>query len=409
MIEHTDVRTEIGGHGLEALRDHYRRYLFEEYLPFWDRYGIDHERGGFTCTLDHDGTLLSDEKYMWYLGRGLWVYSYLYDKFGGEEHLEVARKTRDFLLRHGRDENGDWVERLDREGNVVAPAAPRGYSGLFVAEGLQAYARATGDEEAMETALDSLWRSLAVLDDPERDVDEGYLPVSFKGQRTGGQHMVLILILTQLLEQFADARLEGLADRVVEAIVERFWNPEYRLNNESLDHEYERPADDNEDFVYLGHAIETLWMMLPEAMRRRDRALFELVGERFQRHLEVAWDDVYGGLFRALKVHGTAPVDKVLWAQEEGMIGCLILCEHTDWDWPAAWFGRLFDYVEERFSLKPHGFPLYSSAGDRKVTFQPHVSRKENYHHPRQVMRNLLALERMIERGGRKSGFWDEG
>jgi mannose/cellobiose epimerase-like protein (N-acyl-D-glucosamine 2-epimerase family) len=212
--------------------------------------------------------------------------------------------------------------------------------------------------------------------------------------------MVLLLILTQLLEQRPDAELEALADRVVEALVERFWNPEYRLNNESLDHDYRRPDDPNEDFVYLGHAIETLWMLMVEARRRDDAALFELAAARFRRHLEVAWDDVYGGLFRALKVHGAAPVDKVLWAQEEGLIGCMLLCELTDWDWPSEWFGRLFGYVEERFRLRPHGFPLYLTSGDRKVTFPPHVTRKENYHHPRQVMRNLLAVERLLARGG---------
>lgn len=400
MTSLPSTRTHIGAHDLRDLRDHYSRYLFDEYLPFWDRHGIDHEYGGFLCALDHDGTLIDDRKYMWYQGRGLWVYSYLYEHFGGDRHLQVARRTRDFLLRHGRDADGNWVESLDRQGRVIAPATDRAYAGLFVAEGLQAYARATGDSQAMDVGLDSLWRALAILDHPERQVDEGYIPVCFKGQRTLGQHMVLILILTQMLEQRDDPRLAALADRVVEAVIERFWNPEYQLNNESLDHEYRRPDDDNEDFVYLGHAIETLWMMLPEALRRRDQTLFELVATRFRRHLEVAWDDVYGGLFRALKVHGTAPVDKVLWAQEEGMIGCLILCEHTDWEWPAEWFARLFDYVEARFALRQYGYPLYLTAADRKVTFTPHVARKENYHHPRQVMRNLLAVKRMIDRGG---------
>ena len=79
---------------------------------------------------------------MWYQGRGLWVYSYLYNHFGGDQYLEIAKKTRDFLLRHGRDREGNWVVSLDREGRVTAPATRRGYAGMFVAEGLQEYARA---------------------------------------------------------------------------------------------------------------------------------------------------------------------------------------------------------------------------------------------------------------------------
>ena len=72
-----------------------------------------------------------------------------------------------------------------------------------------------------------------------------------------------------------DERLEALSDRVVDAIVNKYWNPEYRLMNEVLAHDYTRPDDTNESFIYLGHAIETLWILLPEALRRGDRALFE--------------------------------------------------------------------------------------------------------------------------------------
>lgn len=397
----------LAGRTLHQLRDHYRGYLFDEYLPFWDRHGIDHEFGGFTCTLDHDGTLINDSKNMWYQGRGLWVYSYLYRHFGGDEHLAVARRTRDFLLRHGRDANGSWATGLDRQGNIIAPASDRGYETLFVAEGLQAYAHATGDAEAMQTALDSFWHAMRLYDNSELLVDEGYIPAAYPGQRTLGQHMVGILILSQLLEENDDPRLRQEADRTVDAVMNRFWNPEYNLLNEALTHDYGRPADANEDFIYLGHGIETLWMLLVEAMRRRDRALFDTVAERFRRHVEVAWDDVYEGVFRGMHVHGAPLFDKVLWAQEEVLIGCMILMEHTEWDWPWEWFGRVFDYVERKYALKQYGHPLYLTAGDRKVTFTPHVSRKENYHHPRHLMRCLQGFEALLERDGAVSDFWD--
>jgi mannose/cellobiose epimerase-like protein (N-acyl-D-glucosamine 2-epimerase family) len=204
-----------------------------------------------------------------------------------------------------------------------------------------------------------------------------------------------------------DGRLRALADEIVDGITTKFWNERYGLLNEVLACDLSRPDDDNEDFSYLGHAIETLWMTMVEALRRGDRSLFDLCAERFRRHVEVAWDDVYGGLFRALKVGThTYVLDKVLWLQEEGLIGCLLLMEHTDDPWAWAWFERLFEWVELRCRLDPHGYPLYQTSGDRLMTFQPHVQRKENYHHPRCVMRCLLGLERMLERGGAVSGVW---
>jgi hypothetical protein len=78
----------------------------------------------------------------------------------------------------------------------------------------------------------------------------------------------------------------------------------------------------------------------------------------------------------------------------------------TDDEWAWSWFARIFDWIETYCSLKPHGYPLYQSAGDRTMTHQPHVTRKEHYHHPRCVMRCLLGLERMVERGGAVSGVW---
>ncbi len=399
-------RDRVGTHSLQQLRDHYHTYLFDEYVPFWTRYGIDHERGGFFCVMDHDGTRVDDSKNMWYQGRGLWTHSYLARHFDNDESLQVAHRTRDFLLAHGRDADGRWVTGLAADGTITAPASERGYDSLFVAEGLTAYAAAADDDEALDLAVDSLLGVAELYRDPTRDVDEGYVPLCYPGMRVLGGHMVLILTLTQMLElRPQDSRLQALAQEMVGGITGNFWNDKYGLMNEALTCDLTRPDDANEDFSYLGHAIETLWMTMVEALRIGDRRLFELCAARFRRHVEVAWDDVHGGLFRALQIHtNTFTLDKVLWLQEEGLIGCLLLMEHTEDEWAWTWFARIFDWIEAHAALKRHGLPLYQTAGDRMMTFQPHVTRKENYHHPRCVMRCLLALERMIERGGAVSG-----
>ncbi|MCC7263487.1 MAG: AGE family epimerase/isomerase [Candidatus Latescibacteria bacterium] len=402
------TRTHIGKRTLQEVRDHYRHYLFEEYLPFWSRHGVDHQRGGFFCTLDHDGTRLDDDKFMWYQGRGLWVYSYLARHFDDGDALKIAARTAQFLLAHGRDAEGWWAGSLGPEGQITVPASKRGYESLFVAEGLQAYAAASGDQEAFALARETLLKVVALYRDPQRPVDESYIPRCYPGMRVLGGNMVLLLTLTQMLEQRpGDAELAALANEMVQGITVRFWNQQYQLTNEALDGNLNRPDDDNEDFCYLGHGIETLWMTMAEALRRKDRALFDLCAARFRRHVEVAWDDVYGGLFRSLRVKTNYfELDKVLWLQEEGLLGCLLLMEHTGDEWAWQWFARIFEWIEAKCALKPHGHLLYQVAGDRQMTFEPHTTRKENYHHPRCVMRCLQGLERMIARGGAVSGVW---
>ena len=54
-------KTKIAGLTLEALREQYRSDLFDEFLPFVEKYVIDREYGGFMCNVDRDGTQDSNE------------------------------------------------------------------------------------------------------------------------------------------------------------------------------------------------------------------------------------------------------------------------------------------------------------------------------------------------------------
>ena len=400
MAEHQlpRPRSTIGGTPLQTLRDEYHADLFDDYLPFWDKHGTDREFGGFMCTLDHDGTQIDTKKNGWHQGRGLWVYAHLYNCFGDPDHLEIARKTRKFLLNHGRDENGDWAIQMDREGNILSRDGV-GYANMFVAEGLQEYAKATGDAETVDLAKQALYKAFDNFSDPEATRFK-QAPASYPGIRGQGTHMVGLRVSTQMLRHAPDPDLQTFSDRMVDAIVNKFWNPEYELNNEYLDNDYNRPDDANEDHIQLGHSMETLWMLMDEAIRREDRQLLNLAADRLHRHMQVAWDDVYGGFYTGMHVHGVAGAGKPLWTQEEVLVGTLMLLEHTDLDWPEMWFARTYSFVKEKYSLKQYGYPLYLLSGDRKITFQPHARRKGNYHRPRHLVANLLTLERMIDAPG---------
>jgi len=125
----------------------------------------------------------------------------------------------------------------------------------------------------------------------------------------------------------------------------------------------------------------------------------------------VAWDDVYGGVFRNLMnvEQNLWMLVKVLWAQEEVLIGSLMVVEHTGAEWARELFNRTFDYAQRTFPLKKHGSPLWMYAGNRRVEFEEFKTRPkrvENYHHPRRLMLNLLSLERMIKRKGEISGLF---
>ncbi len=150
---------------------------------------------------------------------------------------------------------------------------------------------------------------------------------------------------------------------------------------------------------------------MDEAARLRNKKLFDTLAGWFKRHVEVAWDNVYGGVFRNLQHvdKNIWVVDKVLWAQEEVLIGSMFIIEHTGAQWAQDMFDEVYAYVRDKYPLKQHGSPLWMYASDREVSFEAYMKmpkRVENFHHPRHLMLNLLSLERMIKRGGRASDLF---
>lgn len=404
----------LAGTSLGELRDSYYRYLFDDYLPFCDKYVIDHEHGGFMCNTDRDGTNLSTNKRGWYEGRGIWVYSFLYRNFTKDQaHLDVATKSVEFIMKNKPPKGELWPEQYDRTGKPIGEPDKRGYGNLFIANGLAEYARATGDDKWWNLAKVIMLDFVTYFDRPDYhpDAARNYLGANaplMPGARILGVWMVLTRLTTQMLEHKDDADLKAVNDRAIEAIMRHHFSPEFDLILELVNHDMTRPENDLSQFSYIGHAIETLWMVMYEAVRRRDKELFYTAGEWFKRHTEVAWDDVYGGVFAGIRNIGNNDfiLNKVLWAQEEVLVGTMCLVEHLEDAWAREWYGKMWAYVLDKFPLQKHGQALWILSADRKVTYQPHAARVGNFHHPRHLMLNMLSLDRMIERNGQPSGLF---
>jgi mannose/cellobiose epimerase-like protein (N-acyl-D-glucosamine 2-epimerase family) len=396
---------------LSQLRAQYRRDLFTDFLPFMESHVIDHERGGFMCNTDHMGTRANENKNSWFEGRGTWVYSFLYNNLAREQkYLDVARGSVEFTLKSKPQQGELWPKELTREGTPLTSADGEIYGDLFIAEGLAEYSKATGAQVYREMAREILFKCLDIYDRPDYrpTIGQTYLgptAKAFPGARIQGVWMVVIRLVTQMLEMRADADLEKVADRCIDAITRHHYNPEFGLINELMNHDLTRPTDEYAQLVYTGHSIENLWMLMFEATRRRDKKLFETFAAWFKRHVEIAWDDVYGGVFRNLQnvERNVWLVDKVLWLQEEVLIGSLFIYERTGAEWAREIFERMYKYVLERYPLRSHGSPLWMFASDRKVSYEAFLKmpkRVENFHHPRHLMLNLLSIERMMMRKG---------
>ncbi len=408
----------LAGMTLVQLRDDYQQRLFGQYLPFWEKGGLDRQHGGFLCELNEDGSLASDEKFIWYQGRGIWVYSFLYNEFGKDRRwLDVARQGRDFLVQHMQAGGGKWYEKVRSDGTLLEGLGENVYGWLFAAAGLAEYYRAVGHREDLDLAKTSLAAALRAYDDPgytdTHTTQYTGLDLNPRGLRSQGHSMVTIALLSGLLTHHADAALESLQRRHVGLLLGKFWNPQYRIVNEYLRHDFSR-APGAETHMLTGHAIETLWLLMADALRRQDRQTFETAAGRVRHFLEMCWDYVFDGLADGnFHVFGTKTQPrgpeydvKTMWAHCEAMVACLMVFEHTGATWAREWYERLRAYTLKVMPVSGHG--VWRQAVDRTGKDLKRVGvstkRKDNFHQVRYLMLDLLCVKRMLARNAVPKG-----
>jgi mannose/cellobiose epimerase-like protein (N-acyl-D-glucosamine 2-epimerase family) len=410
--EHLIFSEDSGLNGLDLnkLHDFYHAELFNRFIPNMDKFVIDHKLGGFMTSIDiTTGNQVNSNKTAWFEGRGMWTYSFLYNNIEkNPEYLEIARKSKDFILKHLPKDDKFITSSYSKDGNPLSGPGDI-YSSLFVAEGLAEFAKATNDKQYFKMAKMLILSCLDRYDSPDYDYYVAYLnsdAPKIPGPRVLGHWMVFLRAATQILENGPDAEMEKLADRCLDACLNHHLNPKYNLFNEVLNHDFSRPDNSYKDFAYTGHGMEMCWMLHFEAVRRKDKKLFDRITEVFKTHINVAHDDVYGGYFRSLDHvdNNIWKVDKVLWLQEEVLIGSMFIAEHTGEEWAKKLFNETLEYVLKSFA-KP-GNLFWASAGDRFVK-EYAKTRAEHYHHPRHLMLNLLSLKRMIKRNGKTSGLFE--
>ena len=137
--------------------------LEKNILRFWLDKMIDRENGGFYGRIDGSGVLHPEaEKGAILNARILWTFSAAYRVFSHlspltphlQEYLDAATRAKDYLIEHFIDpEYGGVYWSVDYKGNPL-DTKKQFYAIGFAVYGLSEYARATGDREALEYALD---------------------------------------------------------------------------------------------------------------------------------------------------------------------------------------------------------------------------------------------------------------
>ena len=131
-----------------------RDVLTQNILRFWLDRMTDRENGGFYGRIDNSGVLHPEaEKGAILNARILWSFSAAYRVLGDPEYLEAATRAKDYIIDHFIDkEYGGVYWSVDYLGRPL-DTKKQFYAIGFAIYGMSEYARATGDREALDYAL----------------------------------------------------------------------------------------------------------------------------------------------------------------------------------------------------------------------------------------------------------------
>lgn len=382
---------------LNELAARYRRELFESVIPFWMRYSVDREHGGFFTCLDRDGSRFDDRKYMWLNGRQVWMLSRLYNEAGRrDEWLEAARLGAEFLRRYARDAEGRCYFALTRDGRPAAYQR-KPYGAVFIMLGWLEYAKASGEEWARREAMDLFWAVRRWIAEP------GLLGRPALAGATAFSQLADVMVQISMTLEIAagdpDPQYRAML-RELYAAAMRHLDPERGLLLENVSPDgTPRPDLPEGRLVCPGHITEVCWFLLhllelvPDAGRAGD------VLRILDAALEFGWDREYGGLVYFADTHGRPLLQleagmKLWWPHTEAMYSLVMAYQLTREEKWLAWLRRVDEYSFRTFADPAYGewFGYCDRAG--KPT---HLLKGNNYKGCFHVPRALWFSVRRIE------------
>ena len=339
-------------------------------LRFWLDKMVDREHGGFYGRIDGSEVLHPEaEKGAILNARILWSFSAAYRILGNPEYLEAATRAKDYIIDHFLDkEYGGVYWSVDYLGNPL-DTKKQFYAIGFAIYGMSEYARATGDREALECALqlfDSIeehafdseyngyieactreWGKIADMRLSELDANypksqnthlhiiEPYANLyrclkEFQASTLCDYVPVIgsVLPIEIAVPQETFLRVEGALRNIIDIFTDRILNPETHHLDLFFEMDWTRGAGHLESY---GHDIECSWLMHEAALVLGDVDVLAKV-EPIVR--EVAKASEKGLRPDGSMIHeanlDTGHVDDDLhwWVQAENVVGWYNLYQH---------------------------------------------------------------------------------
>ena len=363
---------------MSELRQRVEAELLSGILPFWLKYAIDEEYGGFRGQIANDLTINPHAaKGIILNARILWTFSKAFSAYGDPVYLNAARRAYEYLVRFFWDnEFGGVYWMVDYQGNPF-DTKKRIYGQAFTVYALAEYYHATGDAEILARALRLVEVIEASGHDPanggyfetyERDwtlaVDQRLSEVDQDEKKSMNTHLHLLEAYAALLRNHEHSTVRLRLRELIEVFLNHIVDPKTHHFLLFFDEEWRTQSDK----VSFGHDIEGSWLLCEAAEILGDTALLESVRAVGLSMAQAVYDqglDTDGGLLYEAGPTGIIDSDKHWWPQAEAVVGFLNAHELSGRQYFRDAAERSWAFIEEHIIDREHGewFWLVSKDG----------------------------------------------
>jgi N-acylglucosamine 2-epimerase len=355
----------------KTLAKQYRDELFEQVIPFWERYSVDESRGGYFTCLDRQGHVFDTDKFVWIQARQVWTFSMLYNRHEKKARwLEMAANGAEFLMQHGMDAHGNWYFALNRWGDpLVQPYNI--FSDCFAAMALSQYALACGDTKAKQIARQTYGNILKRKDNPKgrySKVVSGTRPL-----KSLGLPMILANLVLEMEWMLEERVLDETLQMCVREVTGEFLDADRQLLFENISPDGSHPDCFEGRLINPGHGIEAMWFIMDIARRGHDADLIATAIDVILHTLEYAWDKEYGGIVYFMDARDKPPQQlewdqKLWWVHLEALVALVMGYAATGSEACERWFRRVHEYTWNHFRDPQYGgewFGYFNRRGER--------------------------------------------
>jgi cellobiose epimerase len=327
---------------ISKLRNEVFVNLTQNILPFWSDRMVDYHNGGFYGRINADNRVFPEEDKGGILNaRILWTYSSAYRILKDTAYLRLATRSKEYIMSHFIDRKYGGAYRSVKSTGEPSDTRKQLYTQSFFIYGLTEYYRATGDKDALKTAMEifELFEKYGLdkesggyfevfTNDWHRSHDLLIGESGSNDEKTMNTHLHIMEAYTNLYRVWPDKRVAGRLKDLIQIFLDNIIDRQTSHLICFMDRNW-NPTSSTDSY---GHDIESSWLLNEAASISGDPLLIEKVKKACIRIADAATQGLQADgslIYEKNLSNGRRNTERSWWAQAETVVGYLNAYEMT--------------------------------------------------------------------------------